>query len=323
MAATAGYNGDIYIIDDSIAFSTSFSAEATTESGVTRQYQIDDTDKRVWDRNQAVSVAGYWAFQEFGLSAASGDDSGLTSATTYYFKIAIDGGAVTEYNITTGGGTVTYANVVSLIDAQITGDGATCEFINGDIRIHSDDVTSSSDISCSAGTSGTSLFGQGNIPAVGSLETVDYTDIGIDTVQFGTSGIRYGTGTVQMTHTGFTSLTVTGYYHTLKQAGQFTDYNVTLNCNAVETTAFQSSWKTNSPTTKNGGLSLSGIYNNEQYFDLQANGTVIIKVYIETSTPQGFYVYGTLSNSISITPHEVVREALTVEVDGEIEYFNS
>lgn len=322
MSATAGYKGDIYIVDDSIAFSTAFSAEATTESGVTRQYQIDDTDKRVWDRNQAVSVAGYWAFQEFGLSTTSGASSGLSTTTQYYFKIAIDGGAVTEYDITTAGD-VTWSAVVTLIDTAISGAGATCEFIDGDVRIHSDDTTASSDISCSAGTTGTSLFGQGNVPAVGSLETVDYTDIVIDTTNFGNHGIKYGTGTVQMSHTGFTSLTVTGYYHTLKQAGQFTDYNLTVNCNAVDITDFQSTWKKNYPTTKNFTCSLNGIYNDEQYFDLQANGTVIIKLYLETTTPQGFYLYGAISNTLSVTPHEVIREALNVEGDGNAEYFNS
>ena len=33
MAALAGYKGDIYIIDDSGAFSAAFTNEATTETG--------------------------------------------------------------------------------------------------------------------------------------------------------------------------------------------------------------------------------------------------------------------------------------------------
>ena len=322
MSAKAGYLGDVYIIDDGVAFSAAFTTEATTEDGVTCEYTIDDGDKTPWDINTAVTLAGYWAFQEFALDTTSGADSGLAATTQYYFKIAVDGGAATEYDITTGGGTVTWANVVSLMDTQVTGDGITVEFIDGDVRIHSDDVTASSDIVCSAGTTGTSLFGQGSVPAVASLETVDYTDIGINTVNFGSSGIKYATGIVQMTHTGFTSLTVTGKFHTIKQAGQFTSYNLTQNCNAVDITDFQDTWKANTPTTKNYSLSLEGFYNDDQYFTLNASGIVFIKLYLDTTAGTGFYIYGVSGQSISVTPHEVVRESLTFDISGGIEYFS-
>lgn len=436
MSATAGYNGKIYIIDDTSAFSAAFTNEATTESGVTKKYQIDDTDKRIWDINEGVTVGGYWAFQEFALSTTSGAnsglasatqyyfklaidgdyayqefglsttddaDSGLSAATQYYFKIAIDGGAATEYDITTGSGTVTWANLIALIDAEITDDGATCyftggdvrirsdattgasaivcsagttgtsifgqgnvpavgsletsgiteydittgagtvtwanvvtlidaeitaagatcEFIDGDVRIHSDDTTSSSDISLAAGSSGTSLFGQGSVPAVTSLETVDYTDICVNTVGYANSGIDYSVGTVQMNHTGFTSLVVTGKYHTLKTYAQFTGYNITINCNAVDTTALQATFKTNVPTTKNISASMEGVYTDDEFFTLQANGTLFFKVYVDYSNTVGYQFFGTLSYSANVTPHEVVRESLTVDVTGNITYFTS
>lgn len=322
MAALAGYKGDVYIIDDSGAFSAAFTTEATTESGVTRQYTIDAAYK-YWDHNEAVTVTGYWAFQEFALDTTSGADSGLASTTQYYFKIAIDGGSVTEYDITTGGGTVTWANVVTLIDTAITGDGATAQFIDGDVRIHSDDVTASSDITCSAGTTGTSLFGQGSVPAVADLETIDYTDIAVDTVGFGTQGIAYATGIVQMNYTGFTSLEVTGKYHTLKQAGQFQSYGLTVNINSADITDFQDSWKANTSTTKSSTLTLDGFYASDQYFVLNANGIVIIRLYNDYDNTQGYYFYGISSQTISGTPHEVIRESLSFEGVGVLEYFSS
>ena len=84
MAALGGYKGDVYIIDDTSGFSTAFSTEATTETGVTRQYTIDDSAKVYWDQNYPITVAGYWAFQEFALDTTSDADSGLASTTQYF-----------------------------------------------------------------------------------------------------------------------------------------------------------------------------------------------------------------------------------------------
>lgn len=323
MAATAGYNGKIYTIDDSVAFSSSFTTESTTETGVTKLYTIDDSDKIPWDRNESITVAGYWAFQEFALDTTSGADSGLASTTQYYFKIAIDGGAAIEYDLTTGAGTVTWANLVTLIDAEITTAGATCQFIDGDIRIHSDDVTASSDIECSAGTTGTNLFGQGNVPTIASLETVDYTDIMIDTAGYGDSGINYSLGIVQMNYTGFTSLTVTGKYHSIEAVGQFTSYNITMNYNTADTTEFQTAWKKNVATTRNATVSIEHIYINENFFDLQANATLFFKIYIDYGNTVGYSFFGTLTQSLSATPHEVIRDSFSVDITGNLDYFTS
>jgi hypothetical protein len=322
MAATAGYKGKVYTIDDSGSFSTAFSTEATTESGVTKRYQIDDSNKRYWDKNVAVTVAGYWAFQEFGLSTTSGASSGLSTTTQYYFKIDIDGAGVVEYNITTAGD-VTWAAIVALIDTAITAAGATCQFIDGDVRIHSDDTTASSDISCSDGTSGTNLFGAGNVPATTALETVDYTDIAIDTAGYGDSGINYMLGIVQMNHTGFTSLTASGSYHTLQATGQITGYNLTMNYNNADITALQDSWKANTATTRTASCTLDGFYNNQYWTNIQAQGIIFVKLYVDYSNTLGYQFYGIIGNTLSCTPHEVVRESIPVDIVGNVDYFTS
>jgi len=322
MSATAAKNSAIYAIDNSVAFSTAFSDEATTESGVTRVYQIDDSAKNVWDINQAITVAGYWAFQEFGLSVASGDDSGLASTTQYYFKIDIDGGGVTEYDITTGGGTVTYANVVSLIDAQITGDGATCEFIDGDIRIHSDDTTSSSDISCSAGTTGTSLFGQGSIPAVGSLETVDYTDIALD-LTYGTQGARHVDGKVQMLYTGFTSLTVSGYYHSLTEIANLDNYSLNINMGTDDSTDFGDDSKGFIATVKDGSFSCSGFFATEYWGEIVSGNVLYIKLYTNYSGTVGWHFFCIASDTVEGAVDSRVNESISGTIVGDVVYFSS
>lgn len=321
MAAIAGYKGKVYAVDDSVAFSTVFSSEATTESGVTKIYQIDDSTKRVWDRNQALTVSGYWAFQEFALSTTSGADSGLASTTQYYFKIAIDGGGVTEYDITTGGGTVTWANVVSLIDAEITGDGATCEFIDGDVRIHSDDTTTSSDISCSAGTTGTSLFGQGSVPAVGSLETVNYTDIDIDhnSTTF-SGGVDYVQGRVNMSHTGFTSLVVDGYYCAIIAIAQIQGWSINFNWAVVDITDMQDSTKASLGVTRNGSYNLNGFAADTTWIDLAANSQVFIKLYFDYPNTKGFAFWGLMNNNLNLAPNDVVREGISGEITGDWAY---
>lgn len=323
MSAYTGYMGKVYSIDDSDGFSTAFTNEATTESGVTKIYQIDAASKRVWDINNGVTIAGYWAFQEFGLSTTSGASSGLATTTQYYFKLAIDGGGIVEYNITTGG-TVTWADIVSLIDTAISAAGATCQFIDGDVRIHSDGVTASSDISLTAGTTGTSLFGQGNVPAVGSLQTVDWANIALDqSAHLGTGGVDYTTGRVQMNYTGFTSLTVTGKYCTAEAIGQLTDWSLTINIGNEETTTFGDTWKTTMPTTKDVACSINGFWNDDNWTDLQLRGIVYIKLYTDLSNTLGFAFFGSINDILSVTPGAVLREAIAITGTSNITYFTT
>jgi hypothetical protein len=153
---------------------------------------------------------GYPEFQEFALSVLPSASSGLATSTQYYFKIAFDGGAVVEYDITTASD-VTWNAIVALIQTEISAVGK-CTFVGGDVRISSLTESFSSAVSCSNGTSGTNLFGSGSVPATASLQT---------------------------------------------------------------------------------------------------------------STPEGFYCYGVSSQTITCTPHEVVRESLSFDCSGGLEYFTS
>jgi len=45
--------GSLYIIDTS----TDFTTEAMTEDGTTKIYQIDDTDMRMWDPNEPITIS--------------------------------------------------------------------------------------------------------------------------------------------------------------------------------------------------------------------------------------------------------------------------
>lgn len=56
----SGYLATVYGIDTSVAFSNSFTGEAMTEgSGDNLKiYQINNTGKRLWDPNEAITIAG-------------------------------------------------------------------------------------------------------------------------------------------------------------------------------------------------------------------------------------------------------------------------
>jgi len=59
MAVLKGYMAEVYGIDNSLAFSFNF-ANATTTEGTGENikiYQIDDTDKRLWDPNYGITLS--------------------------------------------------------------------------------------------------------------------------------------------------------------------------------------------------------------------------------------------------------------------------
>ena len=127
-----------------------------------------------------VYNAGY---QEVGLSGITpSTHSGLTASTTYYFKIAVDGGSAYEVAFTTdasnlnfGGNNGIISKIQSILDTQYYTEGnlyekgVTCSIVNGDIRFTSHNRTRNSAIALTAGTSGTAntdeLFDGTNIIA--------------------------------------------------------------------------------------------------------------------------------------------------------------
>jgi hypothetical protein len=104
-----------------------------------------------------VPVSGY---QECGLSGkAGGTATGLSGASTYYFKVSANGSTVTEKAITTAAD-MTYTGVIALMNAQMTGvlAGVVWAINGGDLRCTSPMLGTNSTIALSAGTTGTNLF---------------------------------------------------------------------------------------------------------------------------------------------------------------------
>ena len=119
-------------------------------------------------------------YQEVGLSGITANtNSGLSASTTYYFKIAVDGGSVYEVAFTTDSSNVNFggkngilSKIQDILDTQYYTEGnlfekrVTVGLINGDIRFTSGSHLSTSAIALTAGTSGgsntTNLFDGSN-----------------------------------------------------------------------------------------------------------------------------------------------------------------
>ena len=108
-------------------------------------------------------------YQEVGLSGITANtNTGLTASTTYYFKIAVDGGSAYEVAFTTdssntnfGGKNGVLSKIQDILDTQYYTEGnlfekrVTVGLINGDVRFTSGSHLSTSAIALTAGTSGT------------------------------------------------------------------------------------------------------------------------------------------------------------------------
>jgi hypothetical protein len=95
-------------------------------------------------------------YQECGLSGkALNTSTGLSATTQYYLTVTIDGGAETEYSITTASD-LTYEYVIDLLNDAIP--GVTFSLVDGDLRCTSNLLGGNSAIVLAAGSSGTDLF---------------------------------------------------------------------------------------------------------------------------------------------------------------------
>ena len=108
-------------------------------------------------------------YQEIGLSGITANtNTGLSASTTYYFKIAVDGGSAYEVAFTTDSSNVNFggkngvlSKIQDILDTQYYTEGnlfekrATVGIVNGDIRFTSGSHLSTSAIALTAGTSGT------------------------------------------------------------------------------------------------------------------------------------------------------------------------
>ena len=133
---------------------------------------------------QFRSEGGY---QELGLSGiTSSTNSGLTASTEYKFNITVDGG--TEYadlafttdssNLNFGGTNGIIRKIQDALDTQYYTTSSnlferkvTVSIVNGDIRFSSHSNRSDTEISLAAPSTGTTPFGVGRIPAIGSIST--------------------------------------------------------------------------------------------------------------------------------------------------------
>ena len=108
-------------------------------------------------------------YQEIGLSGITANtNTGLSASTTYYFKIAVDGGSAYEVAFTTDSSNVNFggkngvlSKIQDILDTQYYTEGnlfekrVTVGIVNGDIRFTSGSYLSTSAIALTAGTSGT------------------------------------------------------------------------------------------------------------------------------------------------------------------------
>ena len=98
------------------------------------------------------------AYQEVGLSGISANtNSGLSASTTYYFKIAVDGGSAYEVAFTTDSSNVNFggkngiiSKIQDILDAQYYTEGNLFEK-----KVTSHSRLSTSAVALTAGTSGT------------------------------------------------------------------------------------------------------------------------------------------------------------------------
>lgn len=104
----------------------------------------------------APTALVFQGYQDSGLTSKANESAtGLATTTQYYYKIAINGAAVTEYDITTASD-ATFAAVIILLNAENT--GATWSLVGGDLRCASNAVVDRSSIAVTAGTTGTDLL---------------------------------------------------------------------------------------------------------------------------------------------------------------------
>ena len=125
-------------------------------------------------------------YQELGLSGITpSTHTGLAASTTYQFNITVDGGSTfvdlafttDATNLNFGGNNGVLQKIQAALDTQFYTSGnlfekqVTVGIVNGDVRFTSGNKTNVSAIALAAPSSGTTPFGVGRIPAIGSVET--------------------------------------------------------------------------------------------------------------------------------------------------------
>jgi hypothetical protein len=136
-------------------------------------------------------------YQELGLSGITANtNSGLAASQEYKINISVDGGSVFENlafttdssNTNMGGKNGVLNKLQDALDAQYYTAGNLFEkrvsvgIVDGDVRFTSGSYLSTSAILLAAPTSGTTPFGVGRIPAIGSIESAVAARLPEDTI---------------------------------------------------------------------------------------------------------------------------------------------
>ena len=136
-------------------------------------------------------------YQELNLTGVTpSTHSGLAASTTYQFNITVDGGSTfvdlafttDATNLNFGGNNGIISKIQSALDTQFYTSGNLFEkkvsvgIVSGDIRFTSSSRTRASAILLAAPGSGTTPFGVGRLPAIGSIETAVGAKLPDDTI---------------------------------------------------------------------------------------------------------------------------------------------
>jgi hypothetical protein len=137
-------------------------------------------------------------FQEFGLSGITpSTHSGLAASTAYALNITVDGGSefanlsftTDASNLNFGGNNGVISKIQEALDTQYYTSGNLFEkkvsvgIVGGDIRFTSGTRTRNSAIALAAPSSGTTPFGVGRLPAIGSIEAAVASKLPDDTIE--------------------------------------------------------------------------------------------------------------------------------------------
>ena len=136
-------------------------------------------------------------YQELGLSGITpSTNTGLAASTEYKFNITVDGGSTFSNltfttdatNLNFGGNNGVLQKIQAALDTQFYTSGnlfekqVTVGIVNGDVRFTSGTRNRVSAIALAAPTSGTTPFGVGRIPAIGSIESAVAASLPDDTI---------------------------------------------------------------------------------------------------------------------------------------------
>jgi len=136
-------------------------------------------------------------YQSWGMSGiSSSTPSGLAASTAYALNITVDGGSTfanlsfttDATNLNFGGSNGIISKIQSALDTQYYTSGNLFEkrvivnIVNGDVRFTSGNRTRVSAIALAAPSSGTTPFGVGRIPAIGSINAAVGSKLPDDTI---------------------------------------------------------------------------------------------------------------------------------------------